>query len=42
METCIAPFLLKNDLLFCNASGRGNLSEPSPKGFLAESSDKRP
>ena len=40
MKTSIAPFLLKNDLLFCKASGHGNLSELSAKHFLGENSDK--
>jgi hypothetical protein len=41
MQTCIAPFLTKNDLFSCNASGSGNLSELSAHRFWAESSDKR-
>ena len=40
MKTSIAPFLLKNDLLFCKASDHGNLSELSAKHFFGEYSDK--
>jgi len=41
VKTDIAPFLLKNSLLFCDKSDCENVSEPSAQRFLAESSDKR-
>src|SRR5438128_2520793 len=42
MKTCNTSFLLKNSLLFCNESDRGNRVEPSAHYFWAEGSDKRP
>jgi hypothetical protein len=41
MKTCNTSFLLKNGLLFCNESDRGNRVEPSAHYFWAEGSDKR-
>ena len=35
-------FLLKNGLIFCNESDRGNCVEPSTHYFWAEGSDKGP
>ena len=35
-------FLLKNGLLFCNESDRGNRVEPSAHYFWAQGSDKGP
>src|SRR5258708_36613485 len=40
MKTCNTSFLLKNVLLFCNESERGNRVEPSAYYFCAEGSDK--
>jgi len=40
MKTCNTSFLLKNGLLFCNESERGNRVEPSAHYFWAEGSDK--
>src|SRR6266704_6207926 len=42
MKTCNTSFLLKNGLLFCNESDRGNRVEPSAYYFWAEGSDKGP